>query len=214
MIYLFDRLFGKAISYSPIKTIATDFFNSIDKKNSLKFSHIVIHHSATKDGLANDWDAIRKWHIGKIGSPDPKSSDYNKYAAAPMIDIGYYFGLEYDDNKYVYRTGRSLSWTGGHCLGFNGKPNAGLGVCCIGNFDSNSLNLNQVGMISALCYEICHYYKIPFSNIIGHWQSFIILKQVKTKEEAWTKYKSCPGKNFDVELIRNEVKKLSYGKTS
>ena len=88
----------------------------IDTKGSLPWSAIVWHHSATKDGQANDWEAIRRYHIEVKG----------------WRNIGYAFGLERENGIIVVREGRPLSWEGGHCVGWN---KIAIGICVVGNFD-------------------------------------------------------------------------------
>ncbi len=88
----------------------------IDTTGSRPWSAVVWHHSATKDGVTNDWEAIRKYHIHEKG----------------FRAIGYNFGLERENGLVQWRWGRSLSWEGGHCVGWN---KIALGVCVVGNFD-------------------------------------------------------------------------------
>ena len=84
--------------------------------DSLPWSAIVWHHSATKDGDSNDWEAIRRYHIETKG----------------WRNIGYHWGIERENGAIVVREGRPLNWEGGHCVGWN---KIALGVCVVGNFD-------------------------------------------------------------------------------
>lgn len=77
---------------------------------------IIIHHSATKDGLVlRDWDAIRDYHINT-----------NKW-----LDIGYHYGIESVQNQYQIMIGRPLTMEGAHCLGQN---TSSIGICVVGDF--------------------------------------------------------------------------------
>jgi hypothetical protein len=77
---------------------------------------IIIHHSATKDGLVfKDWTAIRNYHINTNG----------------WLDIGYHYGVESVDNQYQLMFGRPVSMEGAHCLGQN---ETSIGVCMVGDF--------------------------------------------------------------------------------
>jgi hypothetical protein len=77
---------------------------------------IIIHHSATKDGLVlKDWDAIRKYHIETNG----------------WLDVGYHYGVESVDNQYQIMYGRPTLEEGAHCLGQN---DSSIGICMLGDF--------------------------------------------------------------------------------
>jgi len=173
----------------------------LDTTNSRLFEYIVLHCSATKDGVVQDTESIRKWHMGLIGSPDPKSSNYNKYIAKPMSDIGYHGIIERINNILTFIPGRSLSKEGGHCLGLNEK---GLGICVIGSFDKKPPDEEQLEMLVRICKNFMKYYCIPPRKVIGHWESFILLGRAKTKEEAW-KIKTCPGKMWDLQEFRRRL---------
>ena len=82
----------------------------------IDWSAIVWHHSATKDGDNNDWEAIRRYHIETKG----------------WRNIGYHWGIERENGVIVVREGRPLNWEGGHCVGWN---KIALGICIVGNFD-------------------------------------------------------------------------------
>jgi len=176
----------------------------IDLKGHKKWEYIVIHHSATTDANLNDWEAIRKWHMGLIGSDDPKSPDFNKYVKEPMRDIGYHFGIERENGSLVYRTGRSLSWDGGHAIGFNNK---GIGICVVGSYDNSSPTEEYLKFLINLCKILMRCFSIPSKNVIGHWETFLLRGIAKRVSEAQT-IKSCPGKKFDLTLLREKLVEL------
>lgn len=88
----------------------------IDTTGSRPWSAVIWHHSATKDGVSNDWKAIRKYHMEVKG----------------WTTVGYHFGLERENGLIQWRWGRPLHQEGGHCVGWN---KTALGICVVGNFD-------------------------------------------------------------------------------
>jgi len=158
------------------------------------WEYVVVHHSATKDGVAKDWETIRKWHTGKIGSSDPKSPDYNKYVLNPMRDIGYHLGIERVESAPAIQLGRSFTWDGGHAVGFNHK---GFGVCVVGNYDLSPPPPDIWNLLLEAIRKVINVFKIPVEKVIGHRETYI-LRRVPVE-------KSCPGKQFDMNRLRSEL---------
>ena len=142
-------------------------------------SHVVLHHSLTKDSGTVSWDAIRRWHMGI--HPD---------STLKYKDIGYHFGIELVGDHYEIFMGRMPLEPGAHCkqMGMNYKS---IGICFIGNYDLAEppgemwqLGLNLVSTL----LQIFH----------------ITIDDVKAHNE-YASYKSCPGKLFDVDRFRQEL---------
>lgn len=76
---------------------------------------IVIHHSATPDSPAKNWDAIRRYHIEVNG----------------WRDVGYHFGVELVGGEYQILGGRPVHEMGAHTAGYNDL----IGICLVGDFD-------------------------------------------------------------------------------
>lgn len=148
---------------------------------------IVIHHSATKDGVASDWEAIRKWHTGQTGSDNPASRDFNKYILKPMQDIGYEFGLEKVNGRLEYKVGRPLTMDGGHTIGMNKTC---VGICVIGNFDLMEPSIQHYFMTACICRELMNKFGITTHSIHGH------------REFA---QKTCPGKLFNMDILKGFI---------
>jgi N-acetylmuramoyl-L-alanine amidase len=141
----------------------------------MSWTHIILHHSLTKDGITVSWPAIRKYHVEQRN----------------WQDIGYHFGAEMvgKGGDYEILVGRTLDKPGAHTKGMNTR---GIGICCVGNYD---VVLPEPAMIERLVYLLKWLrkeYKIPIDNIKGH-RDFAP--------------KTCPGKLFDIEYIKELVRR-------
>jgi len=159
-----------------------------------EWKYVIVHHSATKDSSIKDWETIRKWHTGKIGSSDPKSPDFNKYVLKPMSDIGYHLGIEKVAGVPTVQLGRDFTKDGGHAIGFN---RIGFGLCVVGNFDLAPPPPEIWDLtIETLC-KIVEIFKIPVERVIGHRETYALRKVPIMK--------TCPGKQFDMEKLRSQL---------
>lgn len=102
-------------------------------------------------------------------------------------DIGYHFGIELINNRYEILMGRGLHEIGAHCIQENINKRS-IGVCFIGNFDIAPPPKEMWDLGLKLVAGLCLTMGIKFDNVQGH-HSFAI-------------YKSCPGRQFDVDLFR------------
>lgn len=137
----------------------------------INWTHIMIHHSLTKDSETVSWGAIRKYHTRTLG----------------WADIGYHFGIERLGSDYEALLGRPLDMKGAHCKegGMNEKA---IGICLVGNFDlvpppNEALKVLRDRLLSPLM----RIHNIPPSNIVFH--------------RDYATYKSCPGNLFTKELL-------------
>jgi hypothetical protein len=71
----------------------------------IDWTHIIIHHSASKDGTELDFANFRRWHV--IGQG--------------WKDVGYHFGVERLGTGYEILGGRPWTLQGSHCRGWNQK---------------------------------------------------------------------------------------------
>ena len=170
----------------------SDFFQDYVKQSKTDWSHIIIHHSATKDGQTFDSTAIRKYHI-----------ETNKWQ-----EIGYHFLIEQIDGQYYYVLGRPLIMNGAHSgtLVSNFFNKHGIGICCVGNFDVIKPPIDMLNKLRLLVIALQEKFNISKDNVIGHWEVFLRLGLVFTKEAAWSKYKTCPGRLFDLDSFRSSIK--------
>jgi len=168
-----------------------------------KHRYIIIHHSATKDGDVVDWQAIRRYHKswayqGKI----IKEADARNLIAEgkevkhPWYDTGYNFGIEKINGEIETLVGRPLTFVGAHTKGRNHDS---IGICCIGNYDIATPAEEMYEAAANLCMVLVDIYSIPLQSIKGH-RSFAD--------------KSCPGKNFDIQRVIDNVARKVIGKVA
>ncbi len=105
-------------------------------------------------------------------------------------DTGYHFiignGILCKDGE-VYRA-RSTKYVGAHAYGYNKKS---IGICLIGNFDSNTPTDKQYQSLISLIRSLQIDFKI--NKVIGH-------------IETGLSKKSCPGKYFFLDRFRSLLK--------
>jgi hypothetical protein len=167
------------------------------------WSYIMLHHSLTKDGKTVSWQAIRKYHMGLIGSSNKNSPDYNPYVEKPMEDNGYHFGIELIGNppssplrlrgeiegSYEILMGRMLDQDGAHCAAKDMNHKA-IGICFVGNFDEDPVPEEQWKAGVILVRSLTRLLDIPISFVVPH-RNYV--------------NKSCPGNFFNVEKFRKDV---------
>lgn len=166
----------------------------------MKPKYIIIHHSLTKDGALVDWQAIRHYHrsyayLGKIISKDEAMAFIasGKRIKRPWSDIGYHFGIEYIDNKYINLSsceilvGRMQNARGAHCVqeGMNSKS---IGICVVGNFDEEEPSQDEWKACLKLTKALKQIYSIPTDQVMGH--------------REFANYKTCPGAKWDMDAFR------------
>jgi N-acetylmuramoyl-L-alanine amidase len=105
-------------------------------------------------------------------------------------DIGYHFGIEDIDGQVQILTGRMMDETGAHCSqeGMNRKS---IGICLVGNYDSDPVPPKIWHQAVRLSATLCRIFGIHADRVYGH--------------RRFAGYKSCPGKNFDMDRFRADV---------
>lgn len=142
-------------------------------------THIVIHHSLTKDSQTVSWPAIRDYHMRVNG----------------WRDIGYNWGVELVNGTYVIQPGRPMDEDGAHCKDW-GMNQKGIGICLVGNFDAEVPTLEALDTLAGLVENLRNVHHIPIENVIGHREA---------QERAGLPLelrKTCPGKLFDMTRFR------------
>jgi len=116
----------------------------------IRWTHIMIHHSATVDSETFSWNAIHRYHVDEMG----------------WSDIGYHYGIENVNGFYEALIGRPVTMPGAHCKGMNDKA---IGICCVGNYD---ITIPNVAMLDVLSYNVIKplmaIFEIPKENIVFH----------------------------------------------
>jgi len=110
---------------------------------------IVIHCSATKEGIDYDVAQIRRWHMDGRG----------------FRDIGYHFLIHLDGE---IERGRSWDQPGAHAKGYN---NNSIGVCYVGGLDAfskpkDTRTVAQIHSLRAAVEIIKAMY--PLIEVVGH----------------------------------------------
>jgi len=151
----------------------------------LKWTHIAIHHSLTKDSQTVSWSAIRQYHT----NPKPIGKGWS--------DIGYPWGIELVGHDYEIIMGRRMDRAGAHAreMGMNRKA---IGICFVGNFDPGSPPENLLKRGDDLIDWLMDLYDIPPENILGHREIGLMAGFDWEKGQ----FKSCPGRRFDMDKFR------------
>jgi len=141
---------------------------------------VICHHSLTKDSGTVSWGAIRKYHTQTL--------------KRPYIDIGYHCGVELvksgEELYFEALMGRMWTESGAHCRGHNGDS---LSICFIGNYDKE---VPKKGMMEAGAKVIALWldlFNLSINDIYSH--------------HNFAPHKSCPGKLFDMEYLKECVRR-------
>lgn len=113
------------------------------------WNKILVHHSASKDGAALDFDAIRRHHIQVNG----------------WSDVGYHFLVEQIGEGARVLMGRPLYREGSHCPGQNQEA---VGVCFIGDFTETPPSPSMLAEGARLIAGLSHALKIPPGEVYPH----------------------------------------------
>jgi hypothetical protein len=103
-------------------------------------------------------------------------------------NIGYQYGIELVNYDYEILVGRFESETGAHTISQNQNS---IGICIVGNFDELKVPERQWQPALRLTRDILKRYELTAADVFGH------------RDFA---NKSCPGKLFDMDKFRTELK--------
>lgn len=134
-------------------------------------THLMVHHSLTKDGSTVSWDAIRRYHQETLG----------------WLDIGYHLGVELIGDHYEMLVGRPLlaSAAAAYQRGMNRRA---VHVCFVGNYDERPPPIEMLQFAAPHLADLCDVLGIEPDRgyVMGH-------REVADK--------TCPGKLFDLDLL-------------
>ena len=144
-----------------------------------QWEFIVIHHSATKAGNAEAFDAAHR--------------------ARGMINgLAYHFvidnGTEGMPDGHIETGSRWVTQLhGGHCRQAYINEH-GIGICLVGNFSQDQPTAKQLDSLVLLIHGLQEQFKIPDDNVLGH-------------GEVIGEFSECPGKEFPWDELRKKLKK-------
>ena len=150
--------------------------------------YIILHHSERKDRKINDWKGIIHYHT----------------KVKKWKDVAYHRGIEFIKNKLVIHRGRLDIMTGAHAGRFFNKIS--IGICIVGNYDLIEPPKNMLFLLASLCREYQSKFNISTHNVIGHRETYDLLKSLG-KLTKKTKIKTCPGSKFDLDSFRKIMDK-------
>ena len=143
-----------------------------------QWEFIVIHHSATRTGNAEVFDAAHR--------------------ARGMINgLAYHFvidnGTDGMADGHIETGQRWVSQMhGGHCRQAYINEH-GIGICLVGNFSQDQPTAKQLDSLVLLIRGLQEQFKIPDDSILGH-------------GEVIGEFSECPGKEFPWEELRKRLK--------
>ena len=146
-----------------------------DVKLGINWTHIIIHHSATKSGNA---ESFGRYHKHKRGWKE---------------GLGYHFVICNGNGGGDGRIQTGPRWKkqirGAHA-GVNYYNAHGIGICLVGNFEKERPTRAQVDELVSLIRWLQKKCDIPSKNVLGH-------RDIKDT--------LCPGKYFPMEEVRARI---------
>ena len=106
-------------------------------------------------------------------------------------DIGYHLGIEDINGGYEALVGRTFDRVGAHCKEA-GRNWDSIGICFVGNFDYSKPPSRQWDKGVEVISWLARQFKIPYNNIKPH--------------NHFNRYKTCPGRMFDVPSMVDEIR--------
>jgi hypothetical protein len=176
-----------------------------DSLQSKAWEGIVLHHSATIDGVTRDTEGIIKFHTSyRIDYKVVTQEEFERRQAIgdgrvfekPWKAVGYHFLIEYVGKELTLNYGRPLWMVGAHAgHPISNKYNQDyIGICVIGNFDETIPPKETINYTVAVCKSLMKTFGIKKENILGHRETFVKLGVPVQKQ--------CPGKNWDMDEFR------------
>jgi N-acetylmuramoyl-L-alanine amidase len=117
-----------------------------------QINSIILHCTATKEGIDYSVDTIRKWHVSR-----------------GFVDIGYHYIIHLDG---TIEAGRPIERIGAHCTGKNQNS---IGIVYIGGLDSkgntkDTRTIQQKQSLNTLVKSLMQEYDISIDDVYGHYE--------------------------------------------
>ena len=149
---------------------------------SKKWRYIIIHHSASDEGNSLYFD---KYHHDK-----------------GWKGIGYHFVINNGTRgKHDGQIEVSPRWInqedGSHCNA-SGMNKIAIGICLVGNFNSEEPSEKQLEALVYLVNILRRYYKIPFSRILGHGRVYGANTDCPGEKFPWKEFKERSRRDLNV----------------
>jgi len=137
-------------------------------------THIMVHHSLTKDSGTVSWSAIERFHVETMG----------------WKTVGYHAGVEQVDIDSQVQALLGRDWTQMAAACPQGEMNRrALHVCVVGNYDLIPPSEEHLRvLVERVIMPWRRLFGIPQDAIVGHGD--------------YNPEKSCPGRMFDLDLVR------------
>ena len=140
-----------------------------------RWTHVVLHHSATAVGNARLFDA------------------YHRETKGWAHGLGYHFvignGTRSGDGEIEVGERWIRQQVGAHCAA-GGMNRTAIGICFVGNFESDAgPTAAQIEAGTALIRHVARQFGIPPEHVIGH-------------REAPGANTACPGRSFPIQRMR------------
>ncbi|OLO40330.1 hypothetical protein BTR23_07525 [Alkalihalophilus pseudofirmus] len=102
----------------------------------------------------------------------------------------YNYYVQKNGDAFYGRSSANQEFQGAHASGHNLNT---IGVCAEGNFEVEHMQPKQYNKLVDVVAHLCKKHKLNEKDVLGH-------KELKGASTA------CPGKNFDLNKFRNDVK--------
>ena len=157
--------------------------------------NLIVHHSDSKWG---DGKVIEQWHM----APKPKGNGWDRPGYCVVIQNGFPTYNSLSENESVEGSDglvERIYTEDKKTYGCKYANEDSLHVCLIGNFDVQEPTQLQIDALIRLLVFWCKKYKLKSSDVYGHGEM-----QRKIGKEGYSK--TCPGKNVDMDQVREAVK--------
>jgi len=172
--------------------------------NGIHKTHVVLHHSLTKDGQTVDFGAMERYHMShridgravSLGEYERRRENGNGIVfEEPWNAIGYHVVIERIHGKTCVLMGRMPDQRGAHCRE-SGMNVMGIGICFVGNFDVEPVPPDMWHKGLEITRYFMRVYGFGPAHVLGHGEA------QKQDDRVGRAMKTCPGLLFDTDKFR------------